>query len=125
PNLHDYANAPLRIMLSLAQPSPTQTAAASIDATKLSSGDAKKKADEVLAGYVAALGGRAALEKISSRVGKGNFEVSGIAMSGPVETYAKAPNLMLMVLQMPGQETFKDGFDGRVGWEQNPDDGIT
>ena len=123
--LNDFVNAALRIMLGLEQPSPTQTAAASIDATKLSSEEAKKKADEVLAGYVAALGGRAALEKISSRVGKGNFEVSGIAMSGPVEMYAKAPNLMLMVLQMPGQETFKDGFDGRVGWEQNPDDGIT
>jgi hypothetical protein len=38
--------------------------------------------------------------------------------------FAKAPNLMLTVLQMPGQETFKDGFDGNVGWEQNPDDGI-
>jgi len=34
--------------------------------------------------------------------------VSGIAMSGPVETYAKSPNLTLIVLQMPGQEVFKD-----------------
>src|SRR5438552_6505854 len=123
--LNDFVNAALRIMLGLEQQSPTQTAVAPIDATKLSNEEARKKADEVLAGYVAALGGRAALEKITSRVAKGSFEVSGIAMSGPVEMYAKAPNLLLTVLQMPGQETFKDGFDGRVGWEQNPDDGIT
>jgi len=92
---------------------------------QLSSDEARKKADDVLAAYVAALGGRAALEKITSRSAKGSFEVTGIAMSGPVEMYAKAPNLMLLVLHMPGQEIFKDGFDGSVGWEQNPDDGVT
>ena len=121
--IEQFVSGAMRIMLGLEQ--PATAASAPIVATQLSTEEAKKKADEVLANYVAALGGRAALEKITSRVGKGNFEVSGIAMSGPVETYAKAPNLMLMVLQMPGQETFKDGFDGRVGWEQNPDDGIT
>src|SRR5256714_9339580 len=124
---HDYVeefvNAAVRIMLGLKPSEPS--AAASITATQLGTEDAKKKADEVLASYVTALGGPPAIEKITSRVAKGNFEVSGIAMSGPVEIYAKAPNLMLLVLQMPGQETFKDGFDGMVGWEQNPDDGIT
>jgi hypothetical protein len=123
--LNDFVNGAMRIMLGLEQQSSAAPATAPITATQLSAEDAKKKADEVLAGYVAALGGRAALEKITSRVAKGSFDVSGIAMSGPVEIYAKSPNLMLLVLKMPGQETFKDGFDGRVGWEQNPDDGIT
>src|SRR2546429_9193315 len=113
--LNDFVNAAMRIMLGLEQQSSAAPAAAPITATQLSTEEAKKKADEVLAGYVAALGGRAALEKITSRVAKGSFDVSGIAMSGPVEIYAKAPNLMLLVLKMPGQETFKDGFDGKVG----------
>jgi hypothetical protein len=26
---------------------------------------------------------------------------------------------------MPGNEIFKDGFDGAVGWELNPDEGLT
>ena len=121
--VEESVNGAMRIMLGLKPSEPSSSA--SITATQLSTEEAKKKADEVLANYVAALGGRAALEKITSRVAKGSFEVTGIAMSGPVETYAKAPNLMLLVLKMPGQETFKDGFDGRVGWEQNPDDGIT
>ena len=123
--LNDFVSGAMRIMLGVEQQSSAPVAAAPITATQLSTEDAKKKADEVLAGYVASLGGRAALEKITSRVAKGSFDVSGIAMSGPVEIYAKSPNLMLLVLKMPGQETFKDGFDGRVGWEQNPDDGIT
>jgi CubicO group peptidase (beta-lactamase class C family) len=123
--LNDFVNGAMRIMLGFEQQPSAAPATAPITATQLSTEDAKKKADEVLAGYVTALGGRVALEKINSRVAKGTFDVSGIAMSGPVEIYAKAPNLMLLVLKMPGQETFKDGFDGRVGWEQNPDDGIT
>ncbi|HMH42797.1 MAG TPA: serine hydrolase, partial [Pyrinomonadaceae bacterium] len=121
--IEQFVNGAMRIMLGLKPSEPSATN--SITATQLTNEEAKKKADEVLASYVTALGGRAALEKITSRVSKGNFEVSGIAMSGPVEMYAKAPNLMLLVLQMPGQETFKNGFDGKVGWEQNPDDGIT
>ncbi len=125
PNNHDlneFVNLALRIMLGTKQSAPAATSSA---VAQLSSEEARIKADEVLASYVAALGGRSALEKLTSRVAKGAFEVSGIAMSGPVEMYAKAPNLMLLVLHMPGQETFKDGFDGTVGWEQNPDDGIT
>ena len=85
--------------------------------------DARARADEVLAKYVTALGGRAALEKLSSRVSKGTFEVSGMAMSGPFEMYAKAPNLRRVVFKMPGQQTLGDGYDGRVGWEQN-DEGV-
>src|SRR5258708_27210555 len=92
---------------------------------ELGSDEARKKEEDVLDAYVGAMGGAAALEKITSRSAKGSFEVTGIAMSGPVEMYAKAPNLMLTILRMPGQETFKDGFDGSVGWEQNPDDGVT
>lgn len=126
---HDYVeefvNLAVRITLGVDSTAPSTAKGISIAPSQLSAEEARAKADEVLANYVTALGGRAALEKITSRVAKGAFEVSGIAMSGPVEMYAKAPNLRLIVLQMPGQETFKDGFDGRVGWEQNPDDGVT
>jgi len=123
--VQEFAGAALKIMLGVKPSTPAANANASPATAPVDVEAARKKADEVLAGYVAALGGRAALEKLNSRVAKGSFEVSGIAMSGPVEMYAKAPNKMLIVLQMPKQETFKDGFDGIIGWEQNPDDGIT
>ena len=86
--------------------------------------ESKQKADEILAAYVKALGGRAALEKVNSRAAKGTFEVMGIAMAGPFEMFAKAPNRTLMVMTVPGQTTLKEGFDGIIGWQQDPDDGV-
>ena len=106
-DLNDFVNVALRIMLGVKPSTPAATASVTPAAAPIDTEEARKKADEVLASYVTALGGRSALEKITSRVAKGTFEVSGIAMSGPVEMYAKAPNLMLLVLQMPGQETFQ------------------
>ncbi|MGH3850941.1 MAG: hypothetical protein ACRDRT_14780 [Pseudonocardiaceae bacterium] len=78
----------------------------------------------MLASYVAALGGRAALEKINSRTAKGTFQVLGIALGGPAEMFAKAPNKTLTVLTVPGQTTLKEGFDGAVGWQEDPDEGV-
>jgi len=121
--LGEFASLALQIMLGTkksAPASPTPTAT-----TQLSSEEAKQKADEVLAAYVTALGGRAALEKITSRIGKGRFEISGIALAGPVEMYAKAPAKMVTILEMPGQATYKEGFDGAVAWEQDPEDGVS
>jgi CubicO group peptidase (beta-lactamase class C family) len=119
-HLNDFVSEAMRIMLSLNQ----VTAAGdtpTITNTQLNPEDAKKKADEILAAYVAALGGREALEKITTRAAKGTFEVSGFAMSGPVEKFQKAPNQTVIILHMPGNEVFKDGFDGSAGWELDPD----
>jgi len=122
-HLDDFASAAMRIMLGFKQVTEDGDTPA-IMTTQLSPEEARNKADEILAAYVTALGGREALEKITSRTAKGTFEVSGIAMSGSVEDYEQAPNKMLMVLRMPGNQVFKDGFDGSVGWELNPDDGL-
>jgi hypothetical protein len=122
---HDYVeelvNQAVRIMLGVdSMPKSTEQGAA-IASTQLGAEEARAKADEVLAKYVTALGGRAALEKLTSRVSKGTFEVSGLALSGPVELYTKAPNLRRVIFRMPGQQTLGDGYDGHVGWEQNED----
>lgn len=119
----EFVTLALRITLGL-KPSTTQAAEAASNDTQLNAAEARQKADEVLAAYVTALGGRAALEKISSRTAKGTFEVNGIALSGALEMYAKAPNKMVRILQMPGQVFYKEGFDGRGGWQQDPEDGI-
>ncbi len=113
----------LKIMLDLRPSAPSATTAANI--TPPAAGeDTKQKADEVLSAYVTALGGREALEKINSRSAKGTFAVLGIALSGPAEIYAKAPNKKLTILTVPGQTTLKEGFDGTVGWQEDPDEGM-
>lgn len=120
---HELASEALKIMLDLKPAAPSSTTATNITAPAAGE-DIKQKADEVLASYVAALGGRAALEKINSRTAKGTFQVLGIALGGPAEMYAKAPNKTLTVLTVPGQTTLKEGFDGAVGWQEDPDEGV-
>ena len=121
-NYLQFATDALKIMLDL-KPAAPSTTTASTTAPAVTE-ETKQKADEVLAAYVNGLGGRAALEKINSRIAKGTFEVLGIALSGPAELFAKAPNKMLTILTVPGQTTLKEGFDGTVGWQEDPDDGV-
>jgi hypothetical protein len=114
---------PLFAQSSSPHPESTDKVAV-VTATQLNAEEARTKADAVLAKYVTALGGQAAMEKITSRVSKGRFELSGVSTSGPVELYAKAPNLRLVVFKLPRQQVAEDGFDGHAGWELTPDDGV-
>jgi CubicO group peptidase (beta-lactamase class C family) len=70
PNNHDlneFVNVALRIMLGIKQSTPAATSS-TVAPAQLSPEEAKKRADEVLAAYVAALGGRRAIEKLNSLV---------------------------------------------------------
>jgi hypothetical protein len=81
-------------------------------------------ADQVLDHYVQAIGGRAAWLKLNSRVSKGTIEIPAMNnLSGTVEIHEKAPNLMLAVINLGGA-AFEQGFDGNVGWSDNPRDGL-
>jgi len=76
--------------------------------------------DQILDKYVQSLGGRQALEKITSRVTKGTFEVSTMGLKGEIEIYAKAPNKSLRIQNLSGVGQILDGYDGKIGWSQNP-----
>ena len=71
-------------------------------------------ADQIVDKYVQALGGAAALEKISSRVEKGNLTGFGDRQF-PIEVYAKVPDKRLSVMHMPNGESIT-AYDGRSGW---------
>src|ERR1051325_3574113 len=45
-------------------------------------------------------------------------------MDGAFAMYASQPNKMVMIMTVPGQTTLKEGFDGTVGWQQDPDEGL-
>ena len=49
--------------------------------------------ETVLDKYVQAVGGRAAVEKLTSRVMKGTMDNSDDGTTSPIEVYAKAPAL--------------------------------
>ena len=79
-------------------------------------------ADQILDRYVQALGGEAANRRLTGRVTKGEITIDG--QSGTFEIYEKAPDKHLIVIQIPGVGSVREGFDGRVGWTADPADGV-
>ena len=75
------------------------------------------KADQLIDKYVEALGGKDAIQKITSRVEKGTL-IAG-EMKAPVDVYAKAPDKRIAIVHMPGGDS-STAFDGHVGWLSAP-----
>jgi len=82
-------------------------------------GDAKPvlpPADQLLDKYLAAIGGEAALQKVTSRVEKGKINANGQQL--PIEVYAKAPDKRISIMHLPNGESVT-AFDGKQGWLSN------
>ncbi|MDQ3009177.1 MAG: hypothetical protein M3X11_00515 [Acidobacteriota bacterium] len=80
--------------------------------------------DVILDKYVKAIGGKEAIEKITSQVGKGTFELPSFGASGSIETYAKAPNKTAMTIDIGGFGKVESVFDGTKGWSADPQSGL-
>ncbi len=85
--------------------------------------------DQILAKYVEALGGEAAIRKVMSRVITGTQYIpTGPAGRVPtpatVEQYRKAPNLYLNIYKTPTY-TISEGFDGTNVWAQDQNGRVT
>ncbi len=74
----------------------------------------------IIARYVEALGGEEAIRKHESRTTKGKMELAAMGMSGDVTIYAAAPDKMVMEVEMAGFGTMNNGYNGEVGWSDNP-----
>jgi len=79
--------------------------------------------DQILAKYVAALGGEQAVRKVTSRVITGTQFIptgpgGGTPMAATLERDQKAPNLVVNVYHTPTY-TIADGFDGTQAWSQD------
>lgn len=95
---------------------------------------APQTADEVIEKHLAAIGGRAALAKITSRkaVGTATLAIEAGELSGPAELYVKAPNKSRAVLSLDltpvgMNETMvvDQRFNGTEGWAKNSMQGDT
>jgi len=76
--------------------------------------------DQILDKFTESSGGKAAIEKITSRYVKGTFEIPSMGASGTVEIYAKAPSKSYTLIDVPGFGMIQQGYDGTVAWEDNP-----
>jgi photosynthetic reaction center cytochrome c subunit len=76
------------------------------------------KADELLDKYLAAVGGAAALEKITSRVQSGKLMAFG-GQTFPADIYSKAPGKRAALMHLQGGDSVT-AFDGERGWLSVP-----
>jgi hypothetical protein len=81
-------------------------------------------ADQIVTKYVQAVGGKAAIEKLNSRQTKGTFDLPAMGVSAGMEAYAKAPNKSAFTIDVPGFGLVQRGYNGTVGWESNPQNGL-
>jgi zinc protease len=86
--------------------------------------EALPAANEILDKYVKALGGKEAIEKISSRSSKGTFEIEAMNLTGDMENHQKAPNKYVSLFTIPGMGGGGQGYDGTKGWDSNPMTGL-
>jgi len=75
-------------------------------------------ADQLLDKYVSAIGGAAAMQKITTRAQKGTLSAFG-GEHFPVEVYSKAPDKRISIMHLKGGESVT-AFDGKQGWLSVP-----
>jgi len=75
-------------------------------------------AEQLLEKYISAIGGAAALQKVTSRVEKGTLTAFG-GQHFPVDVYSKAPDKRLSIMHLPNGDSVT-AFDGQRGWLSVP-----
>lgn len=84
-------------------------------------------ADEVIEKHLAAMGGRAAMEKLQNRVATGTITVTvqGTPLAGSIEMYSSVPNKSRMSFRMDlsamgaGEIVVDQRCDGKTAWASN------
>jgi CubicO group peptidase (beta-lactamase class C family) len=112
--------AAMKLMIGFDFTRKVDDSAAQIDTSVLD----KITLDQVLEKFIAASGGRETLQRVTSRLSRGTFEVQGLAIRGTTELYEKAPNKHLIVLSVQEQSIFSEGFDGTGAWVLDPEEGV-
>jgi len=96
-----------------AQQSPPATPAAQAAAP------APPTAQQVFDHYAEAIGGRAAWEKLTTRVRRGTVKIEGVDGTGTILVYERAPNLQVFITTLANGFIYRAGFDGKTAWQQD------
>jgi len=81
--------------------------------------------DAILDRFVQALGGRAALEKITTMTFTGVMNVSGAKGPGKASEYFEYPDHFAALAEIPGYGTVRTVYDGKAAWNVDPKKGVT
>jgi hypothetical protein len=77
-------------------------------------------ASDIIAKYVAAIGGKAEVMKVTSYKQVATMDIPAAGLSASMEIFAAAPNKMASKTSLPGIGELQNGFDGTIGWDVNP-----
>jgi len=80
---------------------------------------AEPTAASLLDGYVEAMGGKAAMEKIHNRVTHGKMEVAAQGIEMKLTLYSARPNLSYSLIESEMVGKIEKGSDGEVYWEMS------
>ena len=114
------APCPIALAQSAASASPDSKAGAPASATV---SIPALTADQILDNYIKATGGREVWKKLTTRISTGTIDVPAMNLSGLVLVREKAPNLSVFTVNFNGA-AFQQGFDGTVGWSNDPQNGL-
>lgn len=74
-------------------------------------------ADQILSKYVAAVGGAAAIGKLTTRIDKGSMSLGGRQL--PVEVFSKIGDKRITIIHLPNGDNVT-AYNGRSGWTSSP-----
>ncbi len=111
-------------ILLLAVIASAQEATQKVEPKDAKSSEALPDPEQIIEKFIKALGGKEAIEKVTSRVSKGTFEVPTFGGTGTWESYAKAPNKTITIINIPDFGVIRQAFDGKTAWDDNPQMGI-
>jgi len=75
---------------------------------------------QLTARYVQAIGGRNALLKPQASRAIGTFEMAAAGLKGELVIVTQAPNRMVLKVTIPGTAEMLSGYDGQIGWSDEP-----
>lgn len=81
-------------------------------------------AEEIIEKSILASGGREAAMKVTSRVAKGTMEIVSMGGIATTEVYSKAPDKLMSTTNVEGYGEVKQGYDGKIGWSSEPQNGL-
>ncbi len=91
-----------------------------LGSTSVAQAQEKPTAREVIDAYLKEIGGKEELQKIKSQRSKGTVTFAGLPQKATFELIQARPNKSLLITELAGLATIKQGFDGKVGWVINP-----
>jgi outer membrane lipoprotein-sorting protein len=89
------------------------------------SGASTPSVDSILDRFVQALGGHAALEKITTMAFTGVMNIPGAQGPGKATEYFEHPDHFAAITEIPGYGTVRTVCDGKTAWNVDPKKGVT